>query len=161
KPDVRFAKLYQAIVDEANTGTTIPKLETLLDNYLRMLWTLSLSAPIDYISGHPFDLGPKGPHIYEVSNRAKGQAQKISPKKQELRSKLGLMAPERGGSPFHIFIDEVELKRPIRFFNLPKTSQAIKEPMLFVGKCTPDLSSIPAEIRGGDLSFEGYFLWTP
>ena len=33
--------------------------------------------------------------------------------------------------------------------------------MLFVGKCSPDLSSIPKEIRGGDLAFEGYFLWTP
>jgi len=27
--------------------------------------------------------------------------------------------------------------------------------------CEPDLSSIPQEIRGGDLSFEGYFLWSP
>ena len=32
---------------------------------------------------------------------------------------------------------------------------------MFVGKHAPDLSKVPKEIRGGDLSFEGYFLWTP
>ena len=32
---------------------------------------------------------------------------------------------------------------------------------MFFGKCEPDLQMIPKEIRGGDLSFEGYFLWTP
>jgi hypothetical protein len=32
---------------------------------------------------------------------------------------------------------------------------------MFVGKCEPNLQSVPEETRGGDLSFEGYFLWTP
>jgi hypothetical protein len=55
-PSERFAKLYQGIVDTVSEGESNPKLETILDNYLRMLWTLSLSAPLDYIEGHPFDL---------------------------------------------------------------------------------------------------------
>jgi Histidine kinase-, DNA gyrase B-, and HSP90-like ATPase len=163
-PGVRFAKLYQAIIDEVNVGESNPKLETLLDNYLRMLWTLSLSAPIDYIDEHPFDLtSGDGPELYELSNRAKGQATKISLRKgQSLRDKVGLQAPERGAkTPFRIYVDEVELKRPIRFTGLPQTAQAIKRPMLFVGKCEPDLSGVPGDIRGGDLSFEGYFLWAP
>jgi Histidine kinase-, DNA gyrase B-, and HSP90-like ATPase len=160
----RFAKLYQAIINEVGVSVANPKLETILDYYLRVLWTLSLSAPIDYIEKHPFDLTTKDdPSIYLLNNSSKGQASKVTLKKDEtIRQKLGLTAPERGNqAPFHIFVDEVELRRPIRFNNLPSTSQAITKPIIFVGRHTPDLSKIPKEIRGGDLSFEGYFLWTP
>jgi hypothetical protein len=163
-PESRFAKLYQAIIDEVGVNVANPKLETILDYYLRVLWTVSLSAPIDYIEQHPFDLTAKDdPALYSLSNASKGQATKVVLKKDEsLRQKLALTAPERGSkAPFHIFVDEVELRRPIRFNKLPSTSQAITKPILFVGKYTPDLSKIPREIRGGDLSFEGYFLWTP
>ena len=59
-------------------------------------------------------------------------------KSEDLRTKLKLCAPERGAkTPFHIYVDEVELKRPIRFNKLPHTAQAIKQPMLFVGNFTP------------------------
>jgi hypothetical protein len=160
---VKFGKLFQAIIDEVGINETNPKLETVLDNYLRTLWTLSLSAPIDYIEQHPFDLTSKDdPSFYQLHN-AKGQAAEIKLKKGEtLREKFDLSAPERGNkSPFRIVIDEIELRRPIRFNNLPITSQAITKPIMFVGKHAPDLSKVPKEIRGGDLSFEGYFLWTP
>lgn len=163
-PDARFAKLYQAVVDQVGVEESTPKLETVLDNYLRMLWILSLSAPIDYIDKHPFDLTlSDDPSFYLLANTPKGQAAKINLKNGEaLRSKLDLHAPERGmKTPFRIFVDEVELRRPIRFNDLPETSHAVKKPILFVGKCSPDLSSVPKEIRGGDLEFEGYFLWTP
>jgi len=163
-PDRKFAKLYQAIVDAVDVEESNPKLETLLDDYLRMLWTLSLSAPIDYIEGHPFDLRKRDdPLMYQLSNQAKGQATQLTLKKEEtVRERLGLVAPERGATtPFRIFVDEVELRRPIRFNRLPTTSQAIKKPLMFFGKCEPNLKTVPDEIRGGDLSFEGYFLWTP
>src|SRR5262249_9116215 len=114
----------QAIIDEVNVGESNPRLETLLDTYLRTLWTLSLSAPIDYIEKHPFDLtAADGPELYELSNRTKGQAAKTNLRKgHTLREKLDLKAPERGAkTPFHIYVDEVELKRPIRFTNLPQT----------------------------------------
>jgi hypothetical protein len=55
----------------------------------------------------------------------------------------------------------VELLRPIRFHDLPQTSQAIKQPILFVGSTAPDLSKISSEERGGELAFEAYFLWAP
>ena len=51
-PDRRFAKLYQAIIDAVDVEESNPRLETLLDDYLRMLWTLSLSSSIDYIDNH-------------------------------------------------------------------------------------------------------------
>ena len=164
KSGEKFGKLFQAIIDEVGANVRNPKLENVLDNYLRMLWTLSLSAPIDYIENHPFDLTAKDdPSLYHLSNVSKGQATEIKlNKNQKLRDKIGLTAPERGNkSPFHIVIDEVELRRPIRFNNLPATRQAITKPIVFVGKHAPDLSKVAKEIRGGDLSFEGYFLWTP
>lgn len=164
KSDEKFAKLFQAIIDEVDANVRNPKLENVLDNYLRTLWTLSLSAPIDYIEKHPFDLTSKDdPSLYLLSNVSKGQASEIKLKKDEkLREKVVLTAPERGTkSPFRIVIDEIELRRPIRFNNLPATKQAITKPIVFVGKHAPDLSKIPKEVRGGDLSFEGYFLWTP
>ena len=163
-PDQRFAKLYQAIVDAVDVEESNPRLETLLDDYLRMLWTLSLSAPIDYIEAHPFDLRKRDdPLMYQLSNQAKGQATQLTLKKDEtVREHLGLVAPEKGATtPFRIFVDEVELRRPIRFNRLPTTTQAIKKPLMFFCKCEPDLKTVPDEIRGGDLSFEGYFLWTP
>ena len=64
-------------------------------------------------------------------------------------------------TPFHIFVDEVELRRPIRFHSFPETAQAIKKPRCLSENVSPDLQSVPEEVRGGDLSFEGYFLWTP
>ena len=162
--ETRFAKMYQAIVDQVGVEESTPKLETLLDNYLRMLWTLSMSAPIDYINGHPFDLEATDKlTYYHLANTPKGQAAIVSLQKGEkLRSRLDLLAPERGNrTPFRIVVDEVELLRPIRFNDLPQTSHAVKTPMLFIGKSSPDLSAIPKEIRGGDLAFEAYFLWAP
>lgn len=37
----------------------------------------------------------------------------------------------------------------------------MKKPLLFVGKALPDLRKINVKERGGDLSFEAYFMWAP
>jgi len=55
------------------SGNPIRSWETLLDNYLRTLWTLSLSAPIDYIEKHPFDLaGAGGLDVYQTGEHDEG-----------------------------------------------------------------------------------------
>jgi hypothetical protein len=83
-------------------------------------------------------------------------------KKDSIRKLLKLTSPERGAkTKFEVFIDGVQLLRPLKFRNIEMTSHAIKHPLIFVGKDKPDLSNIPAEIRGGELEFEGYFFWTP
>jgi len=163
-PRSKFGKLFQAIVDEVGQGESRPKLDTALDNYLQMLWTLSLSAPIDYIDKHPFDLtSGDGPDFYKLSNDAKGQALKLTLGEGEtIRQFLKLQSPERGNdNPFNVFVDDIQLLRPLRFYDLPQTGQALKTPLLFLGKAEPDLSKIAPEERGGDLSFEAYFLVTP
>jgi len=162
-PNERFKKLYQAIIDAVKDVESNPRLEMVLDNYLRTMWNLSLAGPLDYIERHPFDLtGSDEPEIFELANAARGQATRLDLKPQEsVRERLRLLAPERGAEePFNVFIDEVQLFRPLRFNDLPKTKHALKKPLLFVGKFEPDLSPIPIDERGGDFAFEAYFLWT-
>ena len=163
-PGVRFSKLFQAVVDEVSSSTANPKLETVLDNYLRTLWTLSLSAPLDYMERHPFDLaGADKISVYKLSNEKKGQASIVElDETTSIRKKLGFSAPERGNqAPFSVYVDDIQLKRPLRFRDLPPTGHVIKHPLMFVGRAAPDLSKIAQDERGGDLAFEGYLFWTP
>ena len=163
-PEDKFKKLYQAIIDEIGTKEQNPRLETTLDNYLRTLWILSLSAPVNYIDKHPFDInGSDDIGIYEFPEKTVGQATPIKLGKNEsVRKRFSFKSPERGNKkPFSVIIDDIELFRPLRFTNLAKTAQALKKPLLFVGKASPDLEKISAKERGGDLSFEAYFMWAP
>lgn len=164
-PSARFEKLFQGIVDEIGVSTSDPKLESSLDNYFRAIWNLSLAAPIDYLEEHPFNLGVTDePTLYELIPNAPGQAKALDLRLGEtVRSKLEMKSPERGPSTpeFKVIVDDVELKRPIRFSDFPASKQAMKNPLLFAGKARPDLSKIPEEERGGDLEFEAYFLWSP
>jgi hypothetical protein len=161
-PEVRFNKLRECIEIQFEQSEGNPKLRDMFDNYLRMIWSLSLSAPIDYIEKHPFDLIPgKDIRVFELGNEKKSQAKELDSNKK-VRDIFGLVCPERGGSKkFEVFIDGIKLMRPIRMWNKITTSHSIKEPLLFVGKYKPDISNVPKDIRGGNLSFEAYFRWTP
>ncbi len=162
-PAAKFGKLYQAVIDDIAARRN-PKLEIQLDNYLRMIWTLALSSPIDYVGKHPFDLTRKDKvRCFRLSNEAKGLAEEVClPANTTLRKELGLVSPERGGArKFEAYVDGIQLLRPIRFTELPATDHALKKPLMFVGGHTPDLSSFPSEFRGGDLSFEAYLFWMP
>lgn len=163
-PKVRFAKLVQAVKDGEGNRALNPELDKVLDNYLNMIWTLSLSAPLDYIEGHPFEArASDGIPIFELSNQSRGQANGIDlTAKQTVASRLKLESMKRGeASRFDVYIDGIQLFRPLSIKNFPETAHAIKTPLLFVGKCEPNLDRIPAEFRGGSLAFEAYFLWAP
>ena len=127
-----------------------------------MLWVLSLYAPLDYLENHPFDLKVDDDILFfKINNALKGQAQELpNNSKRTIRSLLELQSPERGSnSDFKVFIDDVELFRPLKFKNLPKTNPNTPFTLMFFGKANPDLSNIPEDMRGGDLSFEAYFIW--
>lgn len=163
-PRARFDKLVQAVKDGEGNSATNPELDKVLDNYLNMIWTLSLSAPLDYIAGHPFEAKANdGIPVFELSNQSRGQAVEISLKgKQTVAACLGLESMQRGtASKFDVYIDGIQLFRPISIMGMPTTAHAIKTPLLFAGKCEPNLDRIPEEFRGGSLAFEAYFLWAP
>ncbi|MBF0505923.1 MAG: ATP-binding protein [Nitrospirae bacterium] len=161
-PEKRFGKLIDKMYDLRGRTDRNPSIYDHLDYYLRMLWILSLSAPVDYVDGHPFELiSESGLKIFVIGNTKKDQAEELNLDAGEsIRHKLELLSPERGKTPdFRVVIDGVQLFRPIRFRNLPKTLESVPYSLLFVGKDAPDLSAYPAEVRGGDLEFEAYFFW--
>lgn len=162
-PELRFRKLVQSFHDHAE-GLQKPSLANTFDNYFRFVWYLSLSAPLDYVDKHPFDLGAdSGVRFFVLGQRKKGQATEIVLKAGEtLRTRLGLKAPERGkAGKFRVLFDGLELKRPIRFTGLPPTDNAIKSPLMFVGSEAPDMRKYDERKTGGALRFEGYLLWYP
>jgi len=167
-PEKKIERLYRCVITQFAEKGANPKLETIFDNYLRMIWTLALSVPIDYIDIHPFDVkGPKAYgklRIFRVGNEKGSKAKEVKlAKGKRIRGILALKSPERGGAPkFEVVVDGIKLMRPIKLWNNLATGHKIKYPILFVGKFKPNLSKFPKEITGGkNLSFEGYFLWVP
>ncbi|WP_335900265.1 ATP-binding protein [Shewanella algae] len=161
-PKDKLKKLYDGIL--SLTGVTKnPKLNIVLDNYLHMLWTLSLSVPLNYIEKHPFYYTKSDiEDIYVISNSLKGQASelKVEDKDKPIINYLPLRS-EYKDINFNVFIDNVQLFRPLKFKNLPKSSSVINKPILFIGSYAPDLSKVDARDSGGHLAFDAYILWTP
>jgi len=161
-----FSALTEAMFDRAlQVGADRkPSLETTFDNYLKYVWLISLAVPIDYIDRHPFDIdGSYALRTFAIGALRDGTATEIHLQNGEtLRKRLNLRAPERGGNPdFSVIIDGLELRRPIRFRDLPVTSSAVDTPLLFVGSESAETSKYSERVTGGPLSFEGYLLWSP
>lgn len=160
-PLVRFQKLRGALAGQVETTVERPDLARTLDTYLSTLWSLSLSVPVEYLEKHPFDLTAADAAVPYLLTNARGRARelKLEPG-QRIRDAAALSADASApGGGFRVFIDEVELRRPITFEWWPSERQAIKHPLMFVGSFAPDLSLIPTTVRGGDLAFEAYLFW--
>jgi len=159
KPLQRFEKLRTKLADQAKV-TDRPELAKTFDTYLSTLWTLSLSAPIEYAVKHPFDLtADDAAQPFKLTD-ARGKAQPIElADGVTIRDAAGLTENATAIGGFSVIIDGVELRRPISYEWWPSDRQAITAPLIFVGKHAPDLSKIPVALRGGDLEFEGYLFW--
>lgn len=161
-PQLKFIKLYHEVGAEVEKARSAPNVEAALDNYLSMLWTLSLQAPIRYIEKHPFELtGNDGVRFFLISEKPKGTAEEIflSPG-QRLGDKLNLnRSNDDPLDGFKVTIDGIELLRPICFDNKLRSAHAIGCPLMFVGKCKSKLGDYPATLGGGALEFDVYFYW--
>lgn len=160
-PLTKFKKLVSEVsflTTDAKRGNV--KLKDCLDTYLRMIWSISLSVPVSYIDKHPFDVrASDNVDVYLISNGGRGSsAEKIELRESEtLESKLGLFAKRiESDLPFTVLIDDVELRRPI---SVAGDSNKQKGQLMFVGRASPSLSSVPESYRGGELEFEYYMLW--
>lgn len=163
EPRVRFEKLVQALRAFTNFRESVD-LRKVCDNYLWAMWTLALSAPITYVEGHPFDLNCDHEMLcFEIENRIKGKATQIDvPKGKSLRKVLKLKSPDGATAErFEVFMDGVQLFRPILFRDLPRTDNSVKTPLLFVGRHREDFKGKPADLSGGPLAFEAYLFWAP
>lgn len=161
EPVEKFKKLVSQVgllTADAKRGNV--KLKDCLDTYLRMIWSISLSVPIEYIEKHPFDIrASDNVEVYLISNGGRGSApEKVELNDQEtLESKLGFSAKrDESELPFSVIIDGVELRRPI---SIAGEADRAKGQLMFVGRANPSLNSVPESYRGGELEFEYYMLW--
>lgn len=163
-PAIRFGKLYKAVAGQVGMKVANPTTEAVLDNYLKMLWDISLAIPVDYIDRHPFEMTPQdGIEIYELSNHKRGQASSLDLKDDEtIAHRYGMesCSPDPAGG-FRVIIDGVELRHPITIESTLQADSAQRKPLLFVGKCITPFDKIPPNRGGGALEFEAYIYWNP
>lgn len=166
--DVRMAKLMDAVEGEFSRLDR-PDLANTLDTYLEMIWSLGLSAPVPYVDKHPFDLTADDnvAPFWITKERGRGQPLRLDPGqtvREAVRQQVaGNPELEAGLDPaggFQVLIDGVLLKRPIRFKYYQADAKSLKQAVLFVGHYEPDLTRVPLQQRGGELSLDAYLFWT-
>lgn len=162
-PSTKFLKLVNGVrsLDPASRTAEKVSLEDVLDNYLRTIWVLSLSIPLNYAQGGPFDItGARGIKTFALSNRTKRSvAQEVQLGEDEtLAERFGLTGDVKFGElPFSVYFDGIRLARPIIFgTTAPDTVNA-----MFVGKMRSELTNVDEEFRGGPIEFEAYIYWQP
>lgn len=162
-PEEAFQKLVQSVWDEVEQSNPNPQLDRIFDYYLRMAWQLSLAVPLPYVEGHIFDMPSAGwAEIFELANTPKGSARHIAPEEgKTIREIQGLIDPVENVGRFDVYLDNLKLSRPIKFRGLPTSRNALKKPLIFLGKCTERFEKLPRELSGGALAFEAYLFWTP
>jgi hypothetical protein len=163
-PANAFKSMVESVWAEASSGNTNAQLETIFDYYLRMVWQLGLAIPLPYVEGHPFDLPMSTPEQWHLISNTKGTgaATRISlADGRTVREAVGMTSPLEKQGSFDVFVDGIQLARPLKFTNLPTTMHALKHPLFFAGKCREEFSGIATELSGGPIDFEAYLLWAP
>lgn len=161
KPDKAFQKLVECVWEEMKYSIN-PKLETLFDYYLQMVWQISLSIPIRYVYDSLFDMDLSGwTESFQLANEPKGAAKPLSLIKGiQIKEILKLKEGDEKNK-FEVFFDDLQLFRPIKFKGLPTSGHALKKPLVFFGKCREEFSKFTKDLSGGVLDFEAYLFWTP
>ena len=162
-PAIAFQKLVNVVWQHVDRGIPNPQIERIFDYYLRMVWQLSLAIPAPYVLGNPFDL-PLQDKLYlfempQAVGAAPTEFELTDAETIRMRKSIGSAADV--GSDFAVFVDDLLLARPLLFADLPKTSHAVKKPILVVGRCREDFGEFPSELTGGPLEFEAYLIWAP
>lgn len=161
-PVIAFEKLVQSVWNEVDESNPNPQLDRIFDYYLNMVWQLSLAIPLPYVSGHLFDMDIEGwAEAFILSNQPKGAAEHLEAAGMPLRLKANLKDSAEPGGKFDVYFDDLKLARPIKFKGLPSTNNALKSPLIFLGKCREEFSKVSRALSGGPLEFEAYLFWTP
>ncbi|NQT36562.1 MAG: ATP-binding protein [Planctomycetes bacterium] len=163
-PKMRFEKLVTSVRALAGTAGGLVDLDAVCDNYLQTLWNLALACPLDYMGHHPFDIPKDNKTLFfDLENKTRGQSVELKiAKGKTAREELDLQSPwAPKKDKFELLIDGTQISRPIVFIDQPKTVNAIKTPLLFVGKCREEFDDKLPSLSGGPLEFEAYLFWTP
>lgn len=157
-PETCFRKLYDAVRNEVRERKATPVIEDSLDDYLGMIWLLSLAVPVRYIDRHPFDLtAADGIGFFKLTGRT---AEPVTLTGGEtIGQKLALTSSQDPLGGFRVLVDDVELMRPISFDRQLRGNSDIGRPLMFFGKVVSGLGAVPADEGGGALTFEAYLYW--
>jgi hypothetical protein len=160
-PEQRFRSYFDAAKDISGRERGPANLAH-FDNYLRLMWNLSLSIPLPYVGVHPFDTtGASGLIFLEVPPLKKRQAEEFKLKKSErLRDRLGLVSGASDVSlDFGVIFDGVLLKRPIELSGELRAPSRVPAPVLMAGTHKAPFDRHTLERAGGGLEFEAYLYW--
>ncbi|MEW1952313.1 ATP-binding protein [Terrabacter sp. NPDC080008] len=159
-PDRAFSRFVDAISEPNVGGQRNPQLNDLLDYYLRMVWQLSLAAPLPYVAEHPFDSVIDGSRRYIFSGAGPGAAE-LQLQERPIRQVANWPEAIGVSNDFKVIFDDLELRRPLKFSGLAETSNAVKTPMIFAGHLRDEFAHMPLESSGGPLEFYAYLMWMP
>ncbi len=159
-PKNKFDRFFEAASSASGRTIKSSNLDH-FDEYLRLVWKLSLSLPLNYIGGHPFDLDGSSGILFLGLPDEKGQADELRLAPTEsLREHLGLgMSGKNINHPFSVTLDGISLRRPISLpRDLMKPSR-VGAPVLVATKQENPFSESTLERAGGHLSFDAYLYW--
>ena len=156
----KFRKLVKAASEYSTRSRVATDLEH-FDEYLKLIWKLSLAVPLRYIDRHPFDFtGSSGVYFFQESSDGKKVTPMVLGNDESIRERLGLKANDSTGRlPFSVWVDGVELRRPIDLPSELRRSSRVSSPMLLVGKSDDVFQEKDLGRAGGQLSFEAYLYW--
>ncbi|WP_110241658.1 ATP-binding protein [Nocardioides gilvus] len=157
-----FERLVSSVWNAIYEGEPNPRLDRLFDYYLEMAWHLALAVPLPYVKKHPFELDATDNTIFYRLTNSGRQAERLDvPAASSVRevAELGDAVADVAG--FQVFLDDLELKRPLNMTDLPPTQNSLRQPILFAGSFREEFDGIDPELSGGPLAFQSYFMWAP
>lgn len=157
EPSERFRRLIRAAGDVSGRFKVPADLDH-FDEYLKLLWKLSLALPLKYQAGHPFDFrGDSGLIFLNGPGRYDDGGLLEVGKTRTLRDELSFTTKENAnGSAFHVFVDGTELLRPIELPVILRRRSRVSAPMILVGKIPEAFRQSELDRAGGQLAFEAY-----
>ena len=159
-PEQKFERFFEASSNASGRGVKSPNLEH-FDEYLRLIWKLSLSLPLTYINDHPFELDGSTGLLFLGIPDGTGQAETVNlDATQSIRQKLRLRASiDHPCMPFAVTLDGISLHRPISLPPVLRKSSRIGSPVMVAARQDNPFSDEDIERAGGRLSFEAYLYW--
>ncbi len=152
--DRKFIKLVNALSTKDEASQTSASLDQTLDYYLEMLWRISLSAPLQYVEHHPFELtNENGVDFYSLDGNHTPERITV-PAGVSIGKHLGVHALGANPTRFQVLIDDIELRRPVLFRGFTEDRRKIvAKPKMFIGK-------LDSEVDGSRLNCTAYFFWS-
>ena len=158
-PTAAFSKLVNSVESPALAKDSNPTIDKVLDEYLQMVWLLSLWCPLPYFASDPFGLANDDEHLVFRFDRANSRLEPVQGGRSvgDAVGRSALTDTEN----FSVRVDDLELRRPIRVSDFPETSAIFQTPIIAAGTFASEFSGVQKELSGGPLKFNGYLLWSP